>query len=298
MESNRLSAGVQNATRRKMVRVLKVLAGGGHIRQIPTIDVGTEAGRRLYGLFKDTNRLSLPAQKLEREFVQHLLSNGLTSQKGSLISITSEGRGWLKRQKSGTASNDLREQHLDVQSTSPVVPTASNMRDTFVTANAAESPLIWLYIRKGKSGEPLITPSQYKAGLRLHGDYRQAGVDTLTTAKWDSPMSRSGRKGGGGLPSNPGEHRLDALQRFRSAIDDVGPELSGVLVDVCCLERGLGDVEASNRWPRRSAKVILDLGLTRLARHYGLEASQTSVKRTMRHWGDDSYRPGIDGNGP
>lgn len=107
-------------------------------------------------------------------------------------------------------------------------------------------------------------------------------------------MTKGGRKGGGGQPSNPAGHRLDALQRFRTAMDEVGPELSNVLLDVCCLERGLGDVEASYRWPRRSAKVVLDLGLTRLARHYGFEGQQTCRKQTIRQWGADGYRPKIN----
>jgi hypothetical protein len=40
---------------------------------------------------------------------------------------------------------------------------------------------------------------------------------------------------------------------------------------------------------------VLQLALTRLARHYGLLALEPSPgARRMRHWGDTDYRPTID----
>jgi hypothetical protein len=48
-------------------------------------------------------------------------------------------------------------------------------------------------------------------------------------------------------------------------------------------------------WPQRAAKVVLQLALTRLARHYGLLAPQPrSGTQRLRHWGSEDYRPDID----
>ena len=63
---------------------------------------------------------------------------------------------------------------------------------------------------------------------------------------------------------------LDAKWRFRAAMAAVGPGLADVLFDVCCHLSGLEEIEQARDWPRRSAKVVLDIALDRLAAHYGL----------------------------
>ena len=49
------------------------------------------------------------------------------------------------------------------------------------------------------------------------------------------------------------------------ALNTVGPELSQVLVDICCELKGLEEAERSHDWPQRAGKVVLRLALTRLA---------------------------------
>jgi Domain of unknown function (DUF6456) len=76
----------------------------------------------------------------------------------------------------------------------------------------------------------------------------------------------------------------------------VGPELSQVLVDICCELKGLEEAERSHDWPQRAGKVVLQLALTRLARHYGLDAPNDLPRRRkgIRHWGSEDYRPTLD----
>jgi hypothetical protein len=109
-----------------------------------------------------------------------------------------------------------------------------------------------------------------------------------------APAERSRR----GAPSNAAELRdavLAAKERVMRSLMAVGPEISSVLVDICCELKGLEEAEKANGWPQRAGKVVLQIALTRLAKHYGLIAERRFLRRGLRHWGDTDYRPRIDG---
>ena len=59
--------------------------------------------------------------------------------------------------------------------------------------------------------------------------------------------------------------------RVEHALRAVGPELGGVLVDVCCFLKGLEAVKREREWPARSAKLMLCTALAALDRHHNPE---------------------------
>jgi hypothetical protein len=151
-----------------------------------------------------------------------------------------------------------------------------------VAINDGESPLAWLARRKGRDGHALIAPHQLLAGERLRADFTRAALMPRTTSNWDLSASR-GRGGGTGL--NATEGCVAARQRVRLALEAAGPEFAGLLLDVCCFLKGIEDVERERIWPRSSAKIVLQLGLDRLARHYGYAAQAVGrVRADLRVW--------------
>jgi hypothetical protein len=122
----------------------------------------------------------------------------------------------------------------------------------------------------------MIEPHHFLAGERLRADFTRAQMMPRTTSNWESPV-RS--RGDAGATMHFSDAAIAARQRINHAMAAAGPEFSGLLLDVCCFLKGLEDIEQERRWPARSAKVVLQLALDRLARHYGLEAQALGKQR-------------------
>jgi hypothetical protein len=158
------------------------------------------------------------------------------------------------------------------------------------------TPIAWLGRRKDKDGQPLISEEGIVAAERLSADFWFAGMMPRVTTNWSADAIRSGgRRAAPGIGVEMQDHVVAAGERVRRALAAAGPELSGILVDVCCHGKGLELFERDAGWPKRSAKVVLQIALTRLARHYGLGPQHaTATLSRVRHWGAEGYRPGID----
>lgn len=169
-------------------------------------------------------------------------------------------------------------------------------RRTAVDFNCAESPLSWLRTRKDALGNTLISDEQYCAGVRLHADFMAAHMMPRTTSNWQGPVA-----GMGGRRSAPrhdllhqSEQVLAAKQRYYAALEAVGPELSPILVAICCDAAGIETAEQVLGMPRRSGKVVLQLALIRLARWYGIIAPAKSRTETaIQSCALSGYRPRI-----
>jgi len=164
-----------------------------------------------------------------------------------------------------------------------------------VTVDEAESPLAWLARRRGRDGRALIEPQQLLAGERLRADFTRANLMPRTTSNWASPISSDRRGSGGDRAGAFTETMIAARQRVRQALDAVGPEFAGLLIDVCCFLKGLEDIERERTWPARSAKVVLQLALERLARHYGYTAeAKGRANASIRTWLAEDVRFSVD----
>ena len=197
-----------------------------------------------------------------------------------MIEISTVGRSYLARlefARAGTIDPFLG-QHLSVARSD--VQTKEGRHA--VAVDATESPLGWLARRKARDGRALIEPVQLQAGERLRMDFTRAQLMPRVTANWTSAVAQDRRAGGVATFSDA---VIAARQRVRHALDTVGPEFSGLLLDICCFLKGLEDVERERGWPPRSAKIVLQLGLDRLARHYGYGSeARGAAQAHVRTW--------------
>ncbi|HWV51209.1 DUF6456 domain-containing protein [Pseudorhodoplanes sp.] len=179
----------------------------------------------------------------------------------------------------GTDSIDrYRAQHLSlVDGVGPDIGAGAKFDE-------AESPLVWLARRKGADGRALIEPHQLLTGERLRADFTIAQMMPRTTSNWHAAVAGRHRDQSSGHLT---DRVVAARQRLRHALDAVGPEFSGLLIDICCFLKKLDTVERERQWPARSAKVVLQLALERLARHYGLAAEVSGKAAAIRGWSAD-----------
>jgi len=216
-----------------------------------------------------------------------LLQRGWIEIAADAIRLTAAGRAHAAR---GSAHPQaFRLQHGAVAMAAPEPGEAGG-----VLIDAAESPLAWLHRRKAAGGVPMVDAAEFAAGERLRLDFTKGGLMPTMTSNWrDMALSGGGRGGRADLT----DAALAARGRVTRALAAIGPELSGIAVDVCCFLKGLETVESDRQWPQRSAKVVLKLALQALARHYGIGSAAVGAPGhgRSRHWGSADFRPKIGG---
>jgi hypothetical protein len=229
---------LMSAAAAKLLRALLSASDSG----LPlTPDGGCQAGR-------------LPAPAT---LVAALKSKDWLMQRGSRLYISAPGMRALERLDAGKGKDGFDQQNRLMQRCKRTVP------GTVVDVNLAESPLGWLKRRA------LIDERQWLAGERLRADFYRCQQPARTTMSWDAPpMGKTAR--------GPAEHldptlaQISAKQRFGAAMGAAGPGLSDVLWRVVCAGEGIETAEKAMGWPARAGKLVLTLGLDRVASYYRL----------------------------
>lgn len=166
-----------------------------------------------------------------------------------------------------------------------------------VLLDERESPLLWLHRRAGKDGRPQISDEEFVAGERFRSDLTLARMLPRTTMNWDAALTPEERAPGGRDASGASDAALAARQRVRRACERLGPDLSGLAIDVCGFLKGLDAIERERRWPARSAKVVLRLALAALVEHYGIAPPQHGGGGGIAAWLGEDARPRIMAGG-
>jgi len=196
------------------------------------------------------------------------------TQKGrmSRYQLTSIGRKALKRMIAeaqaqngfGEAPTAFGHQHIEWGMR---IVDGDNFGDPVThKVNLADSPVALLSRRKGKDGKAFLEPDLVTAAERLLEDFELSQMGPSITQNWDSfltgPTTQSATEGG--LRAGPAA----ALKRFHQAMRALGPGLSDIALNCCCLQIGLEVAEKRLGWSARSGKVVHRIALQRLQQHY------------------------------
>jgi hypothetical protein len=252
-------------------RVLSLLAGG-------TATVEPAANKGAVVLKNDKGAVSVEAVVLRR-----LASGGSIVRRGNSVQATEAGRKAGLR--AGDPENAFQRQHRQIE-VSPI--STDDGQDAAAEINLAESPLAQMMRLRQKNGHAFLSRAEFEAGERLRSDYTRGRIIQRLGANWEARES-SGRRGDTNGIADLTDAALAARQRVDRALREVGPELSGLLVDICCFLKGLETVERERAWPARSAKMLLKTALGMLARHY--RPASKARGHAMLHWGAEGYRP-------
>lgn len=150
-----------------------------------------------------------------------------------------------------------------------------------VVLNLAESPLARLAVATG--GEPaFLSRHQVEAGERVRRLVERARLNPRLTMNYSAAQVAGGR--GASRAGEVSDMAADARKALARLHEALPRDCAEVVLDVCGLEKGLQQVESERGWPRRSAKLVLRIGLDRLAEVWGIGAVAVGRDGRSRAW--------------
>lgn len=231
-------------------------------------------------------RAGHPTLRFPAATLRFAMSSGLVEQRENTLCAAPPLASYLKRAMAKDREEVFQEQHRDMQT---VVVDVGDAKQP-ARRNLNTSPLTSLSRLKERDGTMFFPEDALEAGERLAADFHRGHLNPKVTATWE-PRVASRTKGDAGGMLDLAETAMAARARFSRAADAMGPELSGVAIDICCFEKGLETVERERQWPARSAKLLLRAALLALARHYA--PPTVRAHGDNHHWGDADYRPSM-----
>jgi hypothetical protein len=178
--------------------------------------------------------------------------------------------GWLKRQM--LEADAFAAQHRDE------IPGPDGVR-----LNLAESPLARLAVPTAT--EPAFLERHHvEAGERVRRLVERARLNPRLTMSYSAAHATGGKS-----PGHAGEMTdmaADARKAIARLYDALPRDCAEIVMDVCGLEKGLQQIETERGWPRRSAKLVLRIGLDRLAEIWGIGSVAVGQGSGSRAWMD------------
>ncbi len=228
-----------------------------------------KAGEDAYVAATEEARASLPEAEIRK-----LASRGLVRVKDGNCFPTEESASWLRRCLA--AEDGFASQHRTL-----APGRDGSLRDlgADVLEKLAHAP-----------GGGFLEAHHLAAGKRVCQWGTRAQLRQRVTMSYDP--ARIGGRRLGAVGADIVDMAAEARQSLARLFTDLPRDCAEVIVDVCVFEKGLQTIEIERGWPRRSAKLVLRIGLEQLAERLGLAPCATGnpTARTSA-WLDEEFRP-------
>ena len=204
--------------------------------------------------------------------IKELAAIGVLRVEGPACAANGQTSGWVRRSLLYPDTHAAQHRILSTDSQG-------------ITTNLAESPLT----RLGQGKAAFLERHHLEAGERVRCLLERAQLQPRLTRDYASPpIGGSGRRGAGDMS----DMAADARRSLADLHKILPADCAGVVLDVCGLLKGLQEVERERGWPRRSAKLVLRIGLEQLAKHYGLRPVAVGAPTSKdRNWMASDGRP-------
>ncbi len=205
--------------------------------------------------------------------IRELEAHGLVRLDNDLCFPTRESTAWLRRHLSATG--DFAGQHRQI-----VPGPEGSVRD--LGADVLE--------KLARSGCGFLQPHHLAAGRRVCQWGRRAQLNQRVTMSYDP--SRIGGKRNATTEADIADMAAEARKSLARLFTDLPRDCAEIILDVCVFEKGLQVIERERGWPRRSAKLVLRIGLDQLAERLGLSprANGRPTGR-MTTWSGADFQP-------
>ena len=248
--------------------------------------------------------------KAALRFVRALLPDGVAKRAAEVFTIERDGRevslasgevlalaslGVIETDAAGCCANRdtaqwLKRQLLDEDAFAAQHRIEACGADGTVL-NLNESPLARLALATGEA-EAFLRPHQVEAGERLRRLVERAQLQPRLTMSYSAAHTASK---GAGHAGEIGDMAVDARKALADLYRQLPRDCAEVVLDVCGFGKGLQQIETERSWPRRSAKLVLRIGLDRLAEVYGIGEAAVGAETTRRRAWMDGARVAMFG---
>ena len=208
--------------------------------------------------------------------VYALQSDGILQVINGVCKASPLARNWVKRQTLDL--NHFANQHREISVT-----------EDKVLHNLLEGPMTILSVSRN-GAPPFMQAHHVQAACQISKMVERAQMRQRTTMSYD-PARLGSNKGANSIGPQLSDSALDARANLEKCMKILPGDCAGVVMDICGLQKGLQLVETERKWPRRSAKLILRVGLEQLAEYFGYAHSTTGIaSANSKNWIETGFR--------